>query len=76
MVCEILFSDLYLDLIEFEINYNYNYNTLRHYMACIPDSVVIQAEINNVMCFVKTVHSAILGNGGWTELCSEEILPR
>jgi hypothetical protein len=26
MVCEILFSNLYLDLIEFEINYNYNYN--------------------------------------------------
>jgi hypothetical protein len=24
MVCEILFSNLYLDLIEFEINYNYN----------------------------------------------------
>jgi hypothetical protein len=26
IVCEILFSNLYLDLIEFEINYNYNYN--------------------------------------------------
>jgi hypothetical protein len=25
MVCEILFSNPYLDLIEFEINYNYNY---------------------------------------------------
>jgi hypothetical protein len=25
MVCEILFSNLYLDLIESEINYNYNY---------------------------------------------------
>jgi ABC-type bacteriocin/lantibiotic exporter with double-glycine peptidase domain len=28
VVCEILFSNLYLDLIEFEINYNYNYNNL------------------------------------------------
>jgi hypothetical protein len=28
MVCEILFSNLYLDLIEFEINYNYNYCSL------------------------------------------------
>jgi hypothetical protein len=28
MVCEILFSNLYLDLIEFEINYNYNYNLI------------------------------------------------
>jgi hypothetical protein len=28
MVCEILFSNLYLDLIEFEINYDYNYNLL------------------------------------------------
>jgi hypothetical protein len=26
MVCEILFSNLYLDLLEFEINYNYSYN--------------------------------------------------
>jgi hypothetical protein len=26
MVCEILFSNLYLDLLEFEINYSYNYN--------------------------------------------------
>jgi hypothetical protein len=26
VVCEILFFSLYLDLIEFEINYNYNYN--------------------------------------------------
>jgi hypothetical protein len=25
VVCEILFSNLYLDLIEFEINYNYNF---------------------------------------------------
>jgi hypothetical protein len=28
MVCEILFSNLYLDLIEFEINYNYKINKL------------------------------------------------
>jgi hypothetical protein len=32
--------------------------------------------MNKKVCFVKTVFSAVLGNGARAELCSEEILSR
>jgi hypothetical protein len=47
MVCEILFSNLYLDLIEFEINYNYNYN------------LILPFEMMDLRCILRTKEEAI-----------------
>jgi hypothetical protein len=49
MVCEILFSNLYLNLIEFEINYNYNYN---YKFITLPQTI---GNINKECCWPRKV---------------------